>query len=357
MLRIDRSGKKLVRLQKSALAEADHWERELQAMIIAAPDSFCEEIGESLWLIGQEVRPSEAVPDRIDILAVDEAANSVIIELKRGTHKLQLLQAVSYAGMVSRWSPDRFVETLAANFSTSNDDARSEIEEHTGSEVSSINQAQAQRIILIAEDFDPALLVAAEWLHESFGVDIRCYRIQLSREENGDDYLTCTCIYPPIEIATLTRGSDSRPGRTATAWGSWNVVVESIENTALKDFVGAELARKQEERLTDRQIIYRIDGQRRFCPRHCCYRQAMRSHLSRSGGTVAMTLVRTGSGLASAQRRSAVNCAPLVVASRRRGIAKQGEPLMRSIGQWSWRGFGISIERTANRTNAASNPS
>jgi RecB family endonuclease NucS len=88
MLRIDKNGKKLIRLQKSALAEADHWERELQAMILAAPDSFCEEIGESLWLIGQEVRPSEAVPDRIDILAIDEAANSVIIELKRGTHNL-----------------------------------------------------------------------------------------------------------------------------------------------------------------------------------------------------------------------------------------------------------------------------
>jgi hypothetical protein len=272
VLRIDKNGKKLVRLQKSALAEADHWERELQAMIMAAPDSFCEEIGERLWLIGQEVRPSEAVPDRIDILAIDETANSVIIELKRGTHKLQLLQAVSYAGMVSRWSSDRFVETLAANFSVSIDDARSEIEEHTGSEVSSINQSQ--RIILIAEDFDPALLVAAEWLHESFGVDIRCYRIQLSREENGDDYLTCTCIYPPIEIATLTRGSDSRPGRTASLWASWDVALESIENTALTDFVRAELARKQEERLSERQIIYRIGGQRRFylnCRRKFAY--------------------------------------------------------------------------------------
>src|SRR5438874_869964 len=103
VLRIDKNEKKLVRLTKSALAEADHWERQLQAMICAAPDSFCEEIGESLWVIGQEVRPSEAIPDSIDILAVDEAGSAVVIELKRGTHKLQLLQAVSYAGLVSRW--------------------------------------------------------------------------------------------------------------------------------------------------------------------------------------------------------------------------------------------------------------
>ncbi|MGY3694992.1 hypothetical protein ACVIGA_005072 [Bradyrhizobium sp. USDA 3240] len=193
VLRIDKGGKKLIRLKRSVLAEADHWERELQAMICVAPDSFCEEIGESLWIIGQEVRPSDTVQDRIDILAIDEDGSAVVIELKRGTHKLQLLQAVSYAGMISRWSPDRFIETLAANYGQSKEDGRSEIEEHVGSDVSSVNQAQ--RILLIAEDFDPALLMGAEWLHESFAVDIRCYRIQLSREENGSDYLTCTCIY------------------------------------------------------------------------------------------------------------------------------------------------------------------
>lgn len=271
MLRIDKNEKKLVRLKKSALAEADHWERHLQEMICADPDSFCEEIGENLWVIGQEVRPSDAVSDRIDILAVDEAGSAVVIELKRGTHKLQLLQAVSYAGMVSHWSADRFIETLAENYSQSSDDARTAIEDHTGSEISSINQAQ--RILLIAEDFDPALLVATEWLNESFGVDIRCYRLQLS-QENENDYLTCTCIYPPIEIATLTRGSDNKPGQTATAWASWDAALDAVENTAVKDFVRAELAKHQESRLPYREIIYRMGGKRRFwlsCRRKYAY--------------------------------------------------------------------------------------
>lgn len=261
MLRIDKSEKKLVRLANSALAEADHWERQLQAMICASPDSFCEEIGESLWVIGQEVRPSDAVPDRIDILAVDDVGNAVVIELKRGTHKMQLLQAVSYAGMVSRWPADRFIETLAANYSQSSDDARAAIEDHTGSDISSVNHVQ--RILLIAEDFDPALLVAAEWLHENFGVDIRCYRLQLS-QESGNDYLTCTCIYPPIEIAALTRGSVNKRGQTATAWASWDAALEAVENTAVKDFVLAELAKRQESRLPNREVIYRIGGKRRF---------------------------------------------------------------------------------------------
>lgn len=260
MLRIDKNDKKLVRLKPSALAEADHWERQLQAMICAAPDAFCEEIGERLWLIGQEVRPSDAVSDRIDILAVDDAGVVVVIELKRGSHKLQLFQAVSYAGMVSRWPAERFIETLAATASESVDDARAALEQHIGPDIASINSAQ--RILLIAEDFDPALLFATEWLHDNFGVDIRCYRLQLS-QENGTDYLTCTCIYPPIEIATLTRGSTNALA-TSTAYENWDAALDAVENTALTAFVRAALANHQEARLPYRQVIYRFGGKRRF---------------------------------------------------------------------------------------------
>jgi hypothetical protein len=268
MLRIDKNEKKLVRLNKMALADADHWERQLQAMIWASPDAFCEEIGESLWVIGQEVRPSDAVPDRIDILAVDKLGNSVVMELKRGTHKLQLLQALSYAGMVSRWAGDQFVETLSSSYRQETDDARADIEEHTGSDISNINQAQ--RIMLVAEDFDPALLIAAEWLHESFGVDIRCYRLQLS-QENSVDYITCTCVYPPIEIATLTRSGEIS---STPAWASWDEALASVDNAAVKEFVRKALESKKESRLQYRDIIYRVGGKRRFfisCKRKYAY--------------------------------------------------------------------------------------
>jgi hypothetical protein len=261
MLRIDKNAKKLVRLTKSALADADHWERQLQAMICAEPDAFCDEIGERLWVVGQEIRPSDAIPDRIDILAIDEQGGAVVIELKRGSHKLQLLQAVSYAGMISRWPSDRFVENLATNYSQSLDEARSAIEDHIGSEISSINHAQ--RILLIAEDFDPALLIAAEWLHESFNVDIRCYRLQLS-QESGNDYLTCTCVYPPIEIATLKRGAENKSGQAQSPWPDWNTALSGMENSELRKYFAAELAKHQENRLSTGEIIYRLQGKRRF---------------------------------------------------------------------------------------------
>ena len=160
---------------------------------------------------------------------------------------------------------------MAENYRQSLDDARAAIEDHIGSDISSINKAQ--RILLIAEDFDPALLIAVEWLHENHDLDVRCYRLQLS-QENENDYLTCTCIYPPIEIATLTRGSGSTSSQATPAWTDWDSALASVDNQALKDFVKAELAIGQESRPAHREVIYRIDGKRRFwvgCRRKYAY--------------------------------------------------------------------------------------
>jgi RecB family endonuclease NucS len=95
MLRVNRTKKELVKLAKRSLPELGLTEPyDLQQMIRNSPEAFFEEMEEKLLLIGEEVRLVEFVEDRIDLLAVDQQGSLVIIELKRGSHKLHLLQAL-----------------------------------------------------------------------------------------------------------------------------------------------------------------------------------------------------------------------------------------------------------------------
>jgi hypothetical protein len=91
------------------MAEAGILERkDLQRWIKNGAEAFFEEINEDeLIFIGEEVEPSDFVRDRIDLLAMDGEGNLVVFELKRHSHKLQLLQAIAYAGMLAKKSLGR----------------------------------------------------------------------------------------------------------------------------------------------------------------------------------------------------------------------------------------------------------
>src|SRR5262249_46798094 len=128
MLRIDRKERTFKRLTPRAMPEAGIRERDdLQRMIKASPGEFFEEMGENLLLVGEEVKPTDIVDDRIDLLAIDPEGTAAIIELKRQDHKLHLLQALAYASMVSKWDPSRFVAERAQMLSKAIPDVEEEI--------------------------------------------------------------------------------------------------------------------------------------------------------------------------------------------------------------------------------------
>jgi hypothetical protein len=55
---------------------------------------------------------------------------------------------------------------------------------------------RAQRIVLIAEEFDYALLVGTEWLSKNYSVDVMCCRISVAKEVgSGTEYLVCSNVY------------------------------------------------------------------------------------------------------------------------------------------------------------------
>ncbi len=202
MLKLLRGAKRFDRLEPVLLGGLGLKERELQECICNSPKLFFDELeDENLLILGTEVTPSDVVGDRIDILALDPTdGTSVIIELKRGTSKWQLSQALAYAAMISNCGAGQeFLEFLSRSTTVK----REEIS-FAKVEIAELNRSQ--RVIMVAEAYDYEVLVAAQWLNEVYEVDIACYQITLARDGNADAlYVSCTRIYPPQELSELAR--------------------------------------------------------------------------------------------------------------------------------------------------------
>lgn len=262
MLRIDRKTRNLTRLQNPRLPEAGIQERyDLQQMIRNCSDAFFQEIGEKLLLVGEEVQPSNFVEDRIDLLAVDQEGASVVLELKRSGHKLQLLQALSYAGMIAKWSRDDFIQARQRLTGKPVREVEEDMEQFLLENAGNVNELQ--RVILIAEDFDYEVLITAEWLNENYDVDIRCYRLVLSVEDERE-FLNCMCIFPPPEITQHTIRRKRCGTSRQVSLKNWDDALASIANPAVVDFFQYELDNGRENYLQHRNLYFRKDGKRRF---------------------------------------------------------------------------------------------
>lgn len=261
MLKIDRNRRSFVQLDTPSLAEAAVSERyDLQEYISNSPEAFFSELGQDLFLLGKEVPLSTTVPDRLDLLAVDRQGRLVVTELKRGSHKLQHLQAISYAAMISSWSPDDILEMLS-------EDRQAALEEFLDEGTEGLNRQQ--RIILVAEAYDYALLASVEWLSERYGLDILCCRIALARDEQtASEYLVCTNVYPTPELASeaAVRGRTRNGGQQSTEmrWGDWESALSDITNEALAAFFRQELAAGCDSYLRKRCLRYHDAGRRRW---------------------------------------------------------------------------------------------
>ncbi len=258
MLKIDRQKQNFTVLDTPTLADVSITERyDLQEFICNSPDAFFKEIGQELFLIGKEILPSKNVQDRIDVLALDKEGCCVIVELKRGNHKLHMLQAISYAGMISTWSPDDFLNLL--------DEPRQEaLADFLEVDKDDINRQQ--RIILIAEAYDYSLLIGAEWLSERFGVDVACCRIAVAKDSSTDsEYLVCSNVYPAPELANEAVARGRKATTTSKAkWSNWEQALANIANTDLVTFYKKELETDQESYLRKRILRYRVGGKRRW---------------------------------------------------------------------------------------------
>ena len=176
--------------------------------------------------------------------------------------KLQLLQALSYAGMISKWEPKRFIEQLCKfkkyDFEQVKDELEQALEE---GDVEAVNRTQ--RIILLAEDFDYEVVATAEWLTEGYDVDIRCYRVTLS-VDGSDEFLNCTRAYPPPELTEFAiRRRRTRETGIAQPT-NWQDALDSIENKSVVNFYEQEVAVGRIGNPARKRLNFTLGGRIRF---------------------------------------------------------------------------------------------
>jgi hypothetical protein len=262
MLRIDRGKRTMMRLGPKPFATAGILERShLQQMIHNAPAEFFAELGEQLLPLGEEIRPSKVVDDRIDLLALDTDGATVIIELKRGANKLQLLQALAYAALISDWAPERLTAERARFAHKSENEAEEEVEEHLDEGSSTLNSSQ--RVILVAEEYDFEVLATAKWLTERYELNIACWRAELACDASAE-YLSLSCIYPPPELAKAARSRRRPRPERPPSWSDWDEALSEIANPAVVEFYRARLKENWPSRLRRRTLNFEVDGKRRF---------------------------------------------------------------------------------------------
>lgn len=195
MLRFNPKTHTLEELQLSELKTENILERyDLQKAIVNSWNTFKNEIGyPESFLIGQEIKPHKSTLDSIDLLAFNpEDSSLIVIELKRDRHKLQLLQSLSYAAMLSKWTAEELISRIQKEF---NPDPTELIDFINANEINS-----DIKIILISEFFDPEVIITADWLSSYYSLNIEAFAISLYKLKD-DNFIFLDQRYPLKELS------------------------------------------------------------------------------------------------------------------------------------------------------------
>lgn len=138
-------------------------------------------IAPGLMVLAEEFSDWEDSKRRVDLLCLDQNADLVVIELKRGEKGGHMdLQALRYAAMVSKMTFERAVNAHARFLAEIGEvgNAEERILEFLGwDEPLEDEFAQDVRIVLAAADFSTEITTTALWLLDR-DIDIRCVRMR-----------------------------------------------------------------------------------------------------------------------------------------------------------------------------------
>ena len=193
MMKFNKDTASFESISKSNLKAENILERsDLQRAIVSSWDIFKNELGlPNAFLIGQEITPDQTTQNSLDLLAYDSDDSSlVVIELKRDRNKLQLLQAISYAAMISKWSIETVIEHISRQHLADHEELTQMVEDNgLSSEI---------KIILVAESYDPEVIVSADWL-SGYDLKISAFVINLHNHQ-GDSLVSVEQRYPLLSL-------------------------------------------------------------------------------------------------------------------------------------------------------------
>ena len=171
----------------TSLAEQGRTEPyDLEAWIASDPSI----LGSDLTIIGRQV-PTRSGP--LDLLAIDQSGNLVIVELKRDRLPREaLVQAIDYASDVASWGLDKVSEVCAKHTGQTLEDMLTETYDSFDLEAITVNATQ--RILLIGFEIESALERMIGWLSDSYGVSVNAILLNYVRTSSGDELLTKTAI-------------------------------------------------------------------------------------------------------------------------------------------------------------------
>ncbi|SIN93302.1 endonuclease NucS domain-containing protein [Halodesulfovibrio marinisediminis] len=175
-----------------------------------------EILEQRVMVIAREYNKWAGSQKAIDILAIDQDGNLIVIELKRGTNdSTPDLQAIRYAGMVSVMSREDIVSTYQeyAKLETESE-AEAVISAFLGGEIEEHSLGEKVRIFIVAQDFTDEVVATVLWLNTQ-GLDISCYT--LSPYKHNDDLLLFSQRLIPLREASEWQGKFARKEREVRA--------------------------------------------------------------------------------------------------------------------------------------------
>lgn len=176
----------------TTLAENDRKETEhLEKWIKTKTDI----LGKDILIIGEQIYTKSGP---LDFLAIDNAGNLIIVELKRGKLARNVLtQAIDYASDIANWDIERISEVC---FKYTNNSLEDHLTANFEIEIDDITINQSQSLLLVGFSIDEPLNRMIEWLSANSDIGINAIILNYVKTSSGNELLSRTVIIPE-EIA------------------------------------------------------------------------------------------------------------------------------------------------------------